>query len=131
MRISEEEMVTVSSEVMSCTFQWNGGALGTTALQENDLRCQTAVTQICDILLEKLPFYGILVNGFFLANLVSNLKTFVVLLLAIPVFLAHGAFLEMNVPLKVLAAPLGTWIVMLFFLLIAEDCDYEVQDFFP
>ena len=128
MKISEEEMVTGSSEVMSCTFQGNGDALGTSALQENDLGCQIEVTQICDVLLEKLAFYGILVNGFFLANHVANLKT-LVLLLAIHVFLGHGTFLEIDVPLKVLAAPLGTWIVMLFFLLIAEDCDYGVQDF--
>ena len=64
-----------------------------------------------------------------MANHVSNLKTFVVS--AIHVFLSHGSFLGIDFLLKVLAAPLGTWIVMLFFLLIAEDCDYEVQDFSP
>ena len=132
MRISEEEMVTGSSEVMSGIFQGNGDALETSALQENGLGCQTCQTeviQICDILLEKLASYGILVSDFFLANHVSNLKTFVVL--AIRVFLGHGAFLEIDSPLKVLPAPLGTWIVMLFFLLLAQDCDYGVQDFSP
>ena len=123
MRISEAETVIGSSEVMSGTFLGNGDALETSASQENDLGCQTEVTQICDILLEKLAFCGILVNDFFLANYVSNLKTFVVL--------AIRVFLEIDFPLKVLAAPQGTWIVMLFFSLLAEDCGYGVQDFSP
>ena len=121
--------MTCSSEVMSGTFQGNGDALETSASQENDLGFQTEATQICDILLEKPAFCGILVNGFFLADYVSNLKTFVVL--ASRVFLDHGAFLEIDFPLKVLAAPQATWIVMLFFSLLAEDCGYGVQDFSP
>ena len=121
--------MTCSSEVMSGTFQGNGDALETSASQENDLGFQTEATQICDILLEKLAFCGILVNDFFLANYVSNLKTFVVL--ASRVFLDHGAFLEIDFPLKVLASSQGTWIVMLFFAQLAEDCGYEVQDFSP
>ena len=121
--------MTCSSEVMSGTFQGNGDALETSASQENDLGFQTEATQICDILLEKPAFCGILVNGFFLANYVSNLKTFVVL--ASRVFLDHGAFLEIDFSLKVLASPQGTWIVMLFFAQLAEDCGYGVQDFSP
>ena len=129
MRISEEETVIVSSEVMSGTFQGNGDASETGALQENDLGFQTEVTQICDILLVMLAFCGSLVNGFFLANHVSNLKIFAVL--AIRLFLSDGAFLEIDFPLNVLTAPQETWIVMLFFLLPAEDCGCGVQDFSP
>ena len=82
-------------------FQGNGEALETSALQGNDLGCQacTEVIQICEVLLEKHVFYGILVNDFFLANLVSSLKTFVAL--AIRAFLSHGASLEIDFLLKV------------------------------
>ena len=101
--------------------------MGTGVLQENDTGCHAEVIQVFDIFLEKLAFYGILANGFFLANHVSNLKTFV--LNAILVLLGYWPFLEIEFSSKVLAAPLGTWIVTLFFVQQAEDCGYGVQDF--
>ena len=46
-------------------------------MQENDSGFQAEVIQFFDIFLEKLAFYGDLVNGFFLTNHVSNLETIV------------------------------------------------------
>ena len=76
--------------------------MGKSALQENE------ASPIFDIQLEKLFFCGILENGFFLANHVSNWKTSA--LAVSHVFLQLGTSLESDLSLKVLvlAVLLGT-----------------------